>query len=185
MLRLRIAVIHPEDFGGKQRGFVTARPGADFEHHVLVVVGIFGQQHDLELVFDRRHQRLQPHDLFIGDLPHLGSGIAGHRTGLLKLARRLLPFAELLHDLGQVGIRLGCLAVLVAVTDDGGVGELLRQLFEAFFGLNQTGKELHGLPNELPLRRSPTDRPAPFPASWPDRAPGWRLRFVGWTAAWW
>ena len=54
VLRFGVARVHAEDFGREQRGFVAARAGADFEHDVLFVVGILGQQQDLQLVFDLR-----------------------------------------------------------------------------------------------------------------------------------
>ena len=34
--------IHAEDFGREERGFIAAGAGADFEDHVLLVIGILG-----------------------------------------------------------------------------------------------------------------------------------------------
>ena len=50
-LRFGVARVHAEDLGGEQRGLVAAGAGADFEHDVLLVVGILGQQQDLQLLF--------------------------------------------------------------------------------------------------------------------------------------
>ena len=48
-LGLRVAGVHTEDFGGKKRGLVATRAGAYFKNHTLVVIGILGQQQDLDL----------------------------------------------------------------------------------------------------------------------------------------
>jgi hypothetical protein len=61
-------------FGGEQRGFVAAGAGADFEHHVLFVVGIFGQQQDLDLLLDARQFRLQARHFFFGHGAQFGIG---------------------------------------------------------------------------------------------------------------
>ena len=58
-LRFGVAGVHAEDFGGEERGFVAAGAGADFEDDVLFVVGILGQQQDLELFFDCRRRALR------------------------------------------------------------------------------------------------------------------------------
>ena len=40
---------HPEEFGGKQRRFVAAGAGPDFEDDVAFVVGILRNQQQLEI----------------------------------------------------------------------------------------------------------------------------------------
>ena len=56
-LRFGIARVHAENLGREQRGLVAARARADFEHHVLLVVGILGQQQDLQLLLDLHQSR--------------------------------------------------------------------------------------------------------------------------------
>ena len=58
----RVARVHAEDFGRKQRRFVAARAGADFQHDVLFVVRILGQQQNLQFLFDLGKLRLEPRD---------------------------------------------------------------------------------------------------------------------------
>jgi tryptophan synthase beta subunit len=48
------ARIHAENLGGKQRRLVAARARANFQNHVLLVVGILGQQQHLDLFFKLR-----------------------------------------------------------------------------------------------------------------------------------
>ena len=51
-LRFRVARVHAEKLGGKQRRFVAAGAGADFQDDVLVVVGVARQQQALQFVLD-------------------------------------------------------------------------------------------------------------------------------------
>ena len=57
--RFREAPVHAENLGGEQRSLVAAGAGVNFEHHVLFIVRILGQQQNLQLVFDSRDLRLQ------------------------------------------------------------------------------------------------------------------------------
>ena len=62
---------------------------------------------------------------------------------LLQLVRRLLVLAVLGDDFGQIAVRLGDFAVLLAVADDGGIGHLRGQFFEMLFDLVQLLRILH------------------------------------------
>ena len=46
-----VAGVHAGQIACEQRGFVTARAGADFHERVARVVGVFGQQQALQFVF--------------------------------------------------------------------------------------------------------------------------------------
>src|SRR5258706_15310886 len=48
-LPLGILAVHPKQLTGKKRSLVAARPGADFEDDVLLIVGIFRDEQNLEL----------------------------------------------------------------------------------------------------------------------------------------
>src|ERR1035437_3261248 len=43
------ALVHAEDFSGKERGLVAAGAGAEFKGDVLVVVGVLGEKQHLDL----------------------------------------------------------------------------------------------------------------------------------------
>jgi len=94
------------------------------------------QQH-LQLFFDLDHQRFQSKNLIRGHGPHLGVFIRGHDARLFQLARSLLPFAILGNHFGESAVRLGRLAIRVAIVDHDGVGQLGGQLLEASFDLVQ------------------------------------------------
>jgi len=39
---LGVATVHPEQVSGKERGFITTRPGADFDDDVFLIIGVPG-----------------------------------------------------------------------------------------------------------------------------------------------
>ena len=47
------AEVHAEDLGDEERGLVAAGAGAELDDDVLLVVGIFGQEQDFELLLRR------------------------------------------------------------------------------------------------------------------------------------
>ena len=47
------AQIDAEHLGDEERGLVAAGAGAELDDDVLLVVGIFGQEHDFEVFFNR------------------------------------------------------------------------------------------------------------------------------------
>ncbi len=98
-LRFRVAAIHAEDLGRKQRGFIAARAGADFEHDVLFVEGILGEQQNLQLLFDPGQLRLQALHLVGGHLAQLGVGVFEHGPRIVQIAFDVLILAVLRYDL--------------------------------------------------------------------------------------
>jgi hypothetical protein len=56
--------------------------GADFEHDVLLVVRILGQQQQLELLFQFRQLRLELRGLFGRHLPQFKVLLVEHGAGL-------------------------------------------------------------------------------------------------------
>jgi hypothetical protein len=85
-LRFGVARVHAEDFGGEESGLVSAGAGADFEDDVLLVVGIFGQQQDLQLFFDGGDARLQLVEFFLGVGAHLGIFLVGEHGAAISYA---------------------------------------------------------------------------------------------------
>ena len=92
-LALGVARIHAEEITGKQRRLVAAGAGPDFEHDVLVVVGIFRQQEFLQVEFDLRQPRLGGFDFFFGQFGHLP-----HR----RIGQHLLPGSQIGLGTGEL-----------------------------------------------------------------------------------
>src|ERR1022692_4100060 len=135
-LRLGIAGVHAEDFGGEESGFVSAGAGADFEDDVLFVVGVFGQQQDFQLFFDGGDAGLQLVEFFLSVSAHLGIFFVGeHSFTFGYAAREILVFAILLDDGRDLAVRLGSLLVSSRVVDDIRRSESAGQLFVAGFDL--------------------------------------------------
>src|ERR1039457_1359306 len=143
-LGLRVARVHAEDLGGEQHGLIAARAGADFEDDVLIVVGVLGQQQDLEIFLDLHLLRLQFRDFHFRHGLEVGVRLQQHGTRLGQAVFDLLPFAILDHDVGKFAPRLGDLAVLIRVANDGRIGHLLGELVKTFFELIELRSKMHG-----------------------------------------
>src|ERR1700735_2967403 len=134
-LRFGVARVHAEDFVGEERGFIAAGAGANLEHYVLLVVGIFGQQQDLELVVKRCQFRRQTGHFLFGHGLQLRVIFVQHAARLREAVFHALPLAVFADGLFQIGALFGDLAVLLAVGNHGVVGHQLIELFEALFEL--------------------------------------------------
>ena len=130
------ARVHTEDFSGKQRSFVAARSGANLQNHVLLVVGIFGQQQHLDLFFKLRLARRQCGDLCFGHFLHVGVG--QHRARLGQPLPHLLQLAELLHRRLELAQRPSGLLVLFVVGYHLGKPHLSGKLVVTLLHLFQT-----------------------------------------------
>ena len=53
------AEVHAEDLGDEERGLVSAGGGAELDDDVLVVVGVFGEEHDADVGFEGGEARLE------------------------------------------------------------------------------------------------------------------------------
>ena len=135
-LRFRVARVHAEDLGGEERGFVAARAGADFEHHVLLVVGVLGQQQDLEFFFDARRSAA-PARAISSSAMALSSGSVS--WSMARACERLS--STFFHSRYLATISESSLCALVTlrywsrVADHGRIGHLLGELVKAFFEL--------------------------------------------------
>ena len=74
----------------------------------------------------------------------IGIRLLEHGAGLGEAVLHLLPFAVLGHDVGKFALRLGDLAVLSRVADDGRIGHLLSELVKTFFELIELRSKMHG-----------------------------------------
>ena len=89
---LGIHGVHPQEIGGKQRALFAADTGPDFQHDILFIIGVAGQQQALQLL-------LQPIPLCLG----------GHQLFLTQLAQ--LRIGQHFRSSGNIGLSLGVSAV--------------------------------------------------------------------------
>ena len=106
------------------RGLVAAGAGAELDDDVLVVVGVFGQQQDLELFFDRGEPGLERGELFLRHGAEVGVGFGEHGLGFGDAVLDLAVLAKLFDGRLEVAVRLGDGLELLLVLDQRGVGHL-------------------------------------------------------------
>ena len=104
-LRGGVALIHAEQIAGKQRGFVAAGPGADFENDVALVHRIPGDERDPQLLFERGAPRLKLRPFFRSDRTHfrIGSRIFDQAGDAFELALRHAIGFDRLDDRREFG----------------------------------------------------------------------------------
>ena len=129
------AEVHAEDLGDEERGLVAAGAGAELEDDVLVVVGVLGEEQDLELFFDGGELGVEVVELGLGHLLDVVVGLGEHGLGVGDGVAQLAVLAEFFDCGLEVAVGLGDFAVVVLVGDDVGVGELGAELFVAGFEL--------------------------------------------------
>ena len=101
---LGVARVHAKQQRAEQRRLVAARALADLHDHVFVRVRVPGQQKQPQLIFLPLLFRLQPVDLVLGQLGHVG--LAQHLAGLRQIGQRFLVGAVGLHRRLQRGMLL-------------------------------------------------------------------------------
>ena len=114
-LALGIAGVHAQQVAGKQRRFVAAGAGANFQISGTRIVRVLGQQQALQLLRQLRAFGLCRLRFVLGHLLHVGIGLGIVQQGL---------------GFGQVGFAL--LQAGPAAGDDRYLGMLARQRHELF-----------------------------------------------------
>jgi hypothetical protein len=115
------------------RGFITARARADLENDVLLVVGIFGNEEDLQLLEECVAFHFERSQLFPCELPHLRVAAVDQLLGAFGVLLDGLVFAELLDQRLELRQSLGGAAVLGGVGLHLGRTELHHQLVVLVF----------------------------------------------------
>jgi hypothetical protein len=85
-----IALIHAEQIGGEQGGFLAAGSGAHFQDGVASVVGVLGQQGEADFGLDFRQTILGGVEFLLRQGSHLG--IVGLARQRLRLGHVVLDF---------------------------------------------------------------------------------------------
>ena len=126
-LPLGVLAVHPEEFRGKERRFVAARAGADFEHDVFLVVRVLRHEQHLQLAKHRVAPRGQRLELLLRELAHVGVAGRGDLFGLRDVADDGPVFAEALDERLDLGECLGVLPVLGRIGLNFGAAEQLHE----------------------------------------------------------
>ena len=107
-LGIAVALVHLEEVAGKEAGLVATRSGTDFHLHVLGVLGVLGDEGNLDFFFQLGLQGFVVSQFLASHLLHLWVALVGQ--DVLSLADAVetgdIPLASI-HDVAQVLILLG------------------------------------------------------------------------------
>ena len=132
------ALIHTENFSGKEGGFVATCAGADFENDVLLVVGVLGQQQDLDFFLEDGLARGEGSDFFLGHGAEFGVALREHGAGFGETLTDLLEFAIFCDGGLKLAQGAAGFLILLVVADDLGHAHLHGELVVALLHLFQT-----------------------------------------------
>ena len=155
---LRIHNVHPEEVRGEQHGLLAADAAPDLHDHVLAVIGVPGQEEELQLLPQALHVRLGPLDLLLGHLLHFR--VAQQLLGGGQVRFRLTVGPVGLHHRLQLLLLPGQAAQKVRV----GVGGRVLHLGD--HGLQTVGDRLQLIQHG---RTSPFLRPGRWSGTRPAR----------------
>ena len=129
LLGLEEALVHLEQVAGKDCCLVATGGGADLDNGVLLIVGVAGDEHELDVFL-----QLGQLGLVLGDvhLEHLLlvriAGLAQHLLGSLDVIQRRDVLACGVHQVGLVRVLLVEARELLDVAGNGRIGKLLLKL---------------------------------------------------------
>jgi len=123
------ALVHGEEVSREDARLVAAHAGADLDDGVLLVIGVTGDEHDLDLVLEAWDLGLVGDDVL---LEHLllarVTGLALHLFRGVDVVEGLDVLPRLGHEIGLVGVLLGDARVFLGIGSDGWVAHLLLKL---------------------------------------------------------
>ena len=122
--------VHPVDFGGEQGRFIAAGPRPDLHNDVLLIIGVFGDQQDLQLFLQAVQLLFGAADLLPGQLAHLFVVfLLQEHPGFLQIIRNTAETGIGLHQRSQVALFLHQPAETSLVGQDTGTGQLPVDIF--------------------------------------------------------
>ena len=123
------ALIHLEEVACKDGRLVATGRATDLDDGVLFVIGVTGDEHDLDLVLEHRELRLVGGQVLLQHLLLVRiRGLAQHLLGNVNVIKRGEILARLGHELGLVCVLLGDARVLLGIRHDGRVHHLALEL---------------------------------------------------------
>ena len=134
------ARVHAENLGGEERSLVAASAGADFEDDVLLVVGILGEEQDLQFFFESLPARLERGDFFLGHGAQVCIVAGKELAGIIEALADLLEFAEPFYGRFDFAKLLGDFLIALVVVEDLGQSELGLEVAVALLHLFETVK---------------------------------------------
>ena len=127
--------VHAEEVTCEDGGLVATGTGANLDDDVLVVGRVCRDEHELDVVFERRQLAFDAGDLLLCELLHLG--IREHFLGLGQIVEVLHIGTRRLRERTLVGVFLRQSVVFLLIRQHGRVGHLHLQLVISLADLDQ------------------------------------------------
>ncbi|MNU91468.1 hypothetical protein D3C71_813550 [compost metagenome] len=127
---LGVTRIHAEQVAGENRRFVTTGTGTDLEEHVAAVVRVLGQQHALQVGFERDQAFLGLADFFHGHFTHVRVAVLEQCLGAFEVVLHFQQFFIGAHDRFNFRVLLGIGAELVLIGNDLAIAQQGGQFLE-------------------------------------------------------
>ena len=127
---LGVTRVHAEQIAGEDRRLVAAGAGANFEEHVTPVVGILGQQHALQIAFQRDQHFFGFADFFHSHFTHVRVAVLEQRLRAFKIALYAEQLFIGVYDRLELSIFLGIGAEFSLIGNDFAVAEQRGQFLE-------------------------------------------------------
>ena len=100
--RFGVTAVHPEQIAGKQRRFITAGTGADFDKGVAFIIRILRQQQHLQLLLHLLAFRFRVAQFFLRHFAHFR--IVEHHLCSFDIVLHLAPFGIAARHVAQLRI---------------------------------------------------------------------------------
>ena len=103
-LRAGVALVHLEEVAGEEVGLLAALGAADLDDDVAVVVGVLGQQQELELLVEAGDVGLGRVDLGAQHLAVVAVGVGEHLPGRREVVGALAELLEAADEVAELAV---------------------------------------------------------------------------------
>ena len=134
-LRAREPLVHLVQLAREDGRLVAAGSCADLYDDVLVVGRVGRDQHELDILFERRQLRLDAGDFLQREFLHVRIG--QHLPGFGQIVGRLHVLARLLRQRTLVGVLFGQAVVFLLICEDCRIAHLRLHILVGFDDLRQ------------------------------------------------
>ena len=103
----RVFYVKAVHFGGKKRCLISAGAGADFYNNVFIIIGVFGEQKDLQFLFQLLYAFFCFAVFFFEQFAHFFIGFGfQHKEAVLRILFCFLIFSVAFHNRSQITLFL-------------------------------------------------------------------------------
>ena len=123
--------IHTVNLRGKQSRFIAARSCPDFHNDILVIIGVFRQKQNLQLIFQLFNALSGCGKFFLKHIPHILIGLLlQHRQRILHILFTFFILFIRLHQRGKVALFFHQLTEMLLVIRDPRLRQFIHDLLK-------------------------------------------------------